>query len=471
MSGRALIVRVVGDSRHMQRELEKASKAAQKFSQSSTGANLTKQAKATRELVQAEESLVRVRSKRAIGVGPFRLAGIGLGAGTALVAATQSVRALGDALETTGAAAFTTQGRLKNLGSSLIRGDLVGAVQAISRIPKTLEEAGIDPAKVGQEQFRALQQVATGTTDALNKLGTGGRFATDELRKLEAITKLAGTANKELAAEALKAVYALDKLGGLTAKGVFEERAAGGGMLPPTAFERGPGRPTLNPLSPSDRREIALLGQEGAARLPGLRDRLRQLRNQLDFQRNYKKRKETWENIARTQAEIIAIQADMAAKAKEAARTRLETQLGWLELAVDRAGLTKTINDDLKRMRAVEAWWRERIRHEGNTLRNAQGLFGIQKRIRDLLKKDPADRDPLAGLMQVSTKRLTSILAAGTGLGVAGRRVLGANISAQQLRPIYMSVQLDGREVSKSVSQNQTRTGKRTGNQTSGRRG
>jgi hypothetical protein len=73
--------------------------------------------------------------------------------------------------------------------------------------------------------------------------------------------------------------------------------------------------------------------------------------------------------------------------------------------------------------------------------------------------------------MQVSSARLASILAAGTGLGARGRAILGANIAGAEIQPLHVHVNIDGREVGRAVTADQARSGRRTASQTSGRRG
>jgi len=73
--------------------------------------------------------------------------------------------------------------------------------------------------------------------------------------------------------------------------------------------------------------------------------------------------------------------------------------------------------------------------------------------------------------MQVSSARLAAILAVGTGLGAAGRRILGMNIAGAEIQPMHVHVNIDGREVGRAVTKDQARTSKRTAQQTSGRRG
>ena len=73
--------------------------------------------------------------------------------------------------------------------------------------------------------------------------------------------------------------------------------------------------------------------------------------------------------------------------------------------------------------------------------------------------------------MQVSSKQLANILAAGTGLDLAGRRILGANIAGAEIQPVHVHVNLDGREVAAVVTKQQARSSRRTAKQTSGFRG
>src|SRR6186713_1435373 len=113
---RKLVVTILGDSKSLERAYDRSTKAGRKFEHQ------------VRNNAKAEEDLLRVRSKRASSVGLFRLGAVGLGGGAALVAATQGVRALGASLETTGAAAFTAEGRLKNMVAALTGGDFVGAI-------------------------------------------------------------------------------------------------------------------------------------------------------------------------------------------------------------------------------------------------------------------------------------------------------------------------------------------------------
>jgi hypothetical protein len=166
----------------------------------------------------------------------------------------------------------------------------------------------------------------------------------------------------------------------------------------------------------------------------------------------------------------VGRKAAAAQKAAADYQTRMERQRGWLDFGIERAGSTKTLADDRRAYAALERFLQERIRHEGRTLELVRDLWRARQAVRDLNKKN-ADKDPLAGLMQVSTKQLTSLLAAGTGLGAAGRGRLAYNIAGAEIQPTHVHVHLDGREIAHSVTRHQARAGRRTASQTSGIRG
>jgi hypothetical protein len=145
----------------------------------------------------------------------------------------------------------------------------------------------------------------------------------------------------------------------------------------------------------------------------------------------------------------------------------LENQWGWLQFGEEKAGATKRLGDDRRILKKQEAWLKNRIAHAGRTLQLVSELWRVQQKIRDL-GKNKGDKDPLAGLMQVSSKRLAQVLAAGTGIGPGGMGRLEANIAGQE---IHNYVILDGRQVAHSVNTHQTRGSARTARQTSGFRG
>jgi hypothetical protein len=163
--------------------------------------------------------------------------------------------------------------------------------------------------------------------------------------------------------------------------------------------------------------------------------------------------------------------AERKRKRERQARIREERKftlgMEWLEFAAERAEVTKTIADDLRIARRAEKRIQDRIRQEGRTLELVRRLWAVRDKIREL-NKSKADTDPLAGLVQVSSRRMARALAAGTGLSVAGRRILEANIAAQE---ISVNLNLDGQTIASSVNRANARTAHRTSRQTSGWRG
>jgi hypothetical protein len=155
---------------------------------------------------------------------------------------------------------------------------------------------------------------------------------------------------------------------------------------------------------------------------------------------------------------------------EQARQTAIDTRMGWLDFAVERAGATKTIRDDVKAQQAIIKYLQGRVKQEGRTLELVRGIWEARQKIRDL-RKGKDDVDPLAGLRQVSSRQLANTLAAGTGLSAGGRRILGMNIAGAEIQPVHVHVHMDGREVASVVSKQQARTGRRTAKQTSGFRG
>jgi hypothetical protein len=167
---------------------------------------------------------------------------------------------------------------------------------------------------------------------------------------------------------------------------------------------------------------------------------------------------------AQIAADLKQKQADAAQKIKDQIQAARQERLGWLDFAIERAGATQTIRDDLAAFRAKEKFLQSLIRKEGRTLELVSELWRVRQQIKDLNKKNAGTGDPLAGLFQVGSARLANILAAGTGLGAAGRRRLGFNIAGAEIQPVHVHLNLDGREVASVVTKQQTRAGNRTAN-------
>lgn len=150
-------------------------------------------------------------------------------AGFAFATVFQGLGELQKRLETTGAAALTTEGRLRNVGSALLRGDLFQAVGALTREAKSVSDLGLNWQnaaakgealnKVAQGQASRLHEAATGA-DTYVAAGRGAAFVTDEVRQsmrdsyaaagqYRDVVNQAGTANRELAAAGAEAARQL----------------------------------------------------------------------------------------------------------------------------------------------------------------------------------------------------------------------------------------------------------------------
>jgi len=163
-------------------------------------------------------------------------------------------------------------------------------------------------------------------------------------------------------------------------------------------------------------------------------------------------------------------QLDAAQKLKDQIAAAKQEHEDWLAFAYEKAQTTKTVKDDLKTAQANLNYWKLQARTGKYTVDEARQVLHWQEELKRI-RKQGQDTDPLAGLMQVSSARLAAILAVGTGLSAAGRRILGMNIAGAEIQPMHVHVNIDGREVGRAVTKDQARTSKRTAQQTSGRRG
>jgi hypothetical protein len=148
-----------------------------------------------------------------------------------------------------------------------------------------------------------------------------------------------------------------------------------------------------------------------------------------------------------------------------------QNKLDWAQYGVDRTALTDNLQDNLKALESQQKIIKDAIRTQGHTLQLMNALLQVQLAIKQKRKDIAGATDPLAGLMQVSSRQLASILAQGTGLGVQGQRILGMNIAGAAIQPLHVHVNIDGREIGSVVTKQQARTSRRTAAQTSGHRG
>ena len=133
----------------------------------------------------------------------------------------------------------------------------------------------------------------------------------------------------------------------------------------------------LMPLSPSQRREIALIGAEAMERIPLLQDRLQQLNNMLKAGNvTNKERLTITTNIANTEKEIAGIYEDQAAKIK-AANEELKNRAEAIKSAVIER-LQRRQTDVLNKRALADAKEQMRI------ARQLGGPAGIQMAAREL---------------------------------------------------------------------------------------
>lgn len=151
-------------------------------------------ARQTRDATKAEGDLadVRLKARRAAPLGPFRLAGVGLLAGTAVFAATRALGDLSDALRVTGDDASTFEGKLRNVSASVLSGDLVGAFKALADNTKTYTTQQLLLINQTPRLTEVLKELgeasnlARSTTEALAGLGEVPQFLQTALAREEA---------------------------------------------------------------------------------------------------------------------------------------------------------------------------------------------------------------------------------------------------------------------------------------------
>jgi hypothetical protein len=83
--------------------------------------------------------------------------------------------------------------------------------------------------------------------------------------------------------------------------------------------------------------------------------------------------------------QTLAGQAKQAADAAKQRKADLEQNLfDWLQLGVDKAGLTNKLSDDLAALKKFQKVIEQRIKTEGYTLKLAQQLLGVQLQIKNV---------------------------------------------------------------------------------------
>lgn len=158
---RTLMVRIVGDS-------SSAEAAFQRTADSATAMNAQ---------MRETDKLFRVRAGRGATLGLLRIAGVGVAAGVGIAAATKAVSALSGQLRVSGNEAATFSGKLRNVGASLLSGDVVGAISALDAQTRNYAEANV-----------LLLATMPKTIEQIKKLGGAADVAAAGLQAMQQAT-------------------------------------------------------------------------------------------------------------------------------------------------------------------------------------------------------------------------------------------------------------------------------------------
>jgi hypothetical protein len=298
-----------------------------------------------RVAVAEEERLIRVRGRRATSVGPFRLAGIGVGVGAAVFTATRALGDLAQGLRVTGDEAGTTTGKLRNAGAALLSGDVVGIFKSLTDETRSYNI----------EQLKLLANTPK-TAAALREMGQGANIARSQLAALEGLTQvpqflqtriagaqLGGDTGAELAAleeadrvlvERIKTVrqLGLDQQTLNTAlEEVFRQRKTIRDEIERITQEARPD--ILAPLV--DAVSDARLTGDSAKILAALQAEKRELEKVIDAERtNADDRERFKDELAKVNKDIEATQDSIVAEAQRHRAAMIEKQLAPTEEAL-----------------------------------------------------------------------------------------------------------------------------------------
>jgi hypothetical protein len=132
--------------------------------------------------------------------------------------------------------------------------------------------------------------------------------------------------------------------------------------------------------------------------------------------------KELQLKLIQNQIDSQGLHEQMAEQAREAAEQARQEKIGWMEFAYERAQATKTVADDLKRAKALLAYWQKQAATGKRTLEEAQQVWHWQQEIANLRKKSD---DQFAKFKPVDASKFV----AGLGLNLTPaqtRNLIGA---------------------------------------------
>lgn len=204
------------------------------------------------ELARAEVAAAEASAARASSFGSVAAGAARIGAATfAIAAGYQAMQRLEGALRTTGEEAFTTEGRLRNLGAALLNADIVGAIDAMRRSPETLEDLGIS-AQEAAARLEALEDIAFGVSRAAVDQATGTEQASEAVDNYNRIAREAGTTSQDLAAQLVEQGRAWRELAGETRRTIEETlrlRNAQGSLAVSPLLQDVGTRPAIGPTT------------------------------------------------------------------------------------------------------------------------------------------------------------------------------------------------------------------------------
>lgn len=402
-SGQRIVVDIIGNDSSFQAALARSQASASKFgssvSRSLGGGGVSVAAQFDPLLARVRESRARAEelSQQLSGLGDgfeesaggaraFSNGLAGMIGRVGLVtfginAAYQASQHLSDALKSTGSEAFTTTGKLKNFGSALLSGDLVGGVEALRAMPKTFDEIGISVTRA-RNLLEGLGTVDLGSvsSDVRNLIKSvqdvvaaqdAAQNSADALA--DSVARL-GTVFRDSTGQAVLFKGAVDDLGGPRGPGAVDQINAA------LELERAgrQGAPPQRPLGPASRNANALIVAQANQDLDEVlrlqtiqRDKLaKAIENSHG---NVKQRQELARNYALAVAAVtttqrqIKAQNDAEAKAAADAASQARSDrwakiIGALDIGVTRAQLTKSLGDDLARLQDLKAGLERQIK-------------------------------------------------------------------------------------------------------------
>lgn len=486
---RQLIVKIVGDDKSLQAAFARSTASTKAFASNvnrslSGGVSVGKSFDPLLGRVKESQARADELSKRlaalddtAAGGGVDKL-GAGLGAvalraGIATVAINatyQGARHLQDALQATGAEAFTTEGKLRNLAASLLSGDVVGGLQALRAQPKTLEDLGISAVEASN-RMAALSTVAHANVDALreqsgqsdegaarwnaytqavDEAGTGSKRLAQELINQVAAIQAADNAQNALAdsTSRLGSIFRTSTGDAVAFKGAVDDIAGprGPGLVDQinAAFEQSRGgrfgRPAGRPIGPSARNAAAQTVAQASGDLNELLrlqkiERDRAAKAFENSHGNVKQRTRLNQALAASRAAVITTeraitaQGEAEAKAAEAARKAAaaaakaaarakaaklrehwQAVIASLDLGVARAELTPALSNDLAALRSLKAGLEAQIRAGQDVTAAQTRVAGV---VGEIAKKQAEIKQKAAEAVQRSQFRALGLSATG----------------------------------------------------------